>query len=246
MNLVVDVLLFVLGACLGSFSNVVIKRLPEGRSPFRGRSMCPVCGKKIPFKHNIPIVSYLVLRGRCAHCGTRISPTYIVVEVLGGAIPVLSYRFFGFTLDALRVSVLFYLLMILSFIDAEHMILPDVLTVPGVVLGVFLSSVSSPGLKVSVVGTLLGFASLYLVRFLYMRIRKIEGLGLGDVKLMAMIGAFTGPEGVIGSVFLGSLIGVLFSLFLMALKRSFNSKLKLPFGPFLALGCAVLVLFSPL
>ncbi len=238
----IDLVLFILGLCLGSFSNVVIYRLPRGES-ILGRSKCPKCGKEIPFWLNIPLLSYLMLRGRCRFCGERISPVYPMVESLGGVIMVFSYHISQSPVDFVRYAVLLFLLLILSFIDLKHFILPDVLTIPGAVLGLILSALSpSMTLKGSVVGVLSGALGFLFVREAYRRIRGVEGLGLGDVKLMALVGAYTGVTGVVGTVFFGSAAGVLYSIFLMIKKGRLSMKTAIPFGPFLSLGCTAFLI----
>ena len=238
----IDLVLFVLGLCFGSFSNVVIHRLPKGES-IMGRSRCPKCGKEIPFWLNIPLLSYLVLKGRCRFCGERISPVYPIVELLGGIIMVFSYHISPSPVDSVRYAVFLFLLLILSTIDLKHFILPDVLTIPGTVLGVVFSALSpSITLKSSILGLLSGSLGFLLIREVYRRIRGVEGLGLGDIKLMAMVGSYTGVMGVIGTVFFGSAVGVIYSIFLMLKRGKLSMKTAIPFGPFLSLGCTVFLI----
>lgn len=239
---VLEVFIFVLGACLGSFFNVVIYRLPAGKSIVHPGSKCPECATPIAFYDNIPLVSYLLLRGRCRICHTRISFRYPLVEALTGTMGLALFARYGlhfqFCIEFFFVSVL----ILISFIDLDTYTIPDVLSIPGVAAGFMLSFFS---MRLTWLDSLLGIAVggglLYLVAYLYMRIRHQDGLGGGDIKLLGMIGAFVGVSGVVFTVLLASLVGSLTGLALMARSRKGLSTM-LPFGPFLAFG-AVCYLF---
>ncbi len=169
---------------------------------------------------------------------------YPMVELLGGLVLPVSFRIYGVGCDMIRISILLYLLLVLSFIDARHMILPDVITIPGTVVGVILSGFSKfMSVKSSVLGLLFGFLLFYSVGFFYRKVRGLEGLGFGDVKLMSMIGSFLGIRGVIGTLVFGSFSGLIYAVFSMLKERKINLRKSVPFGPFLSIGCALFIIF---
>lgn len=229
---------FVLGLIFGSFLNVCIHRLPLGQSVVSPRSACPGCKQPIAFYDNIPVFSWLILRGRCRHCKTRISPRYLAIELLTGVLFLACYSFFGPTLSTLKYCVFAFLLLGLIFTDAETKLLPDKLTLPGLALGLAfslivpvndLASQFLPGivhlrfdsefmgralsLLDSLLGMAVGAAFIYGAGAIYMRWRGTEGMGFGDVKLMAMVGAFLGIKLTVFTIFTASLVGSLFGLF---------------------------------
>jgi leader peptidase (prepilin peptidase) / N-methyltransferase len=224
-----------LGLAFGSFLNVCIYRLPRGISVIHPRSSCPRCQALIHFYDNVPVLSWFVLRGRCRHCHHRISPRYLVIELLTGALFLVCYAHFGVTLSALKCSVFGFLLLGLIFTDAETQLLPDKMTVPGLVAGLvfslmvpvndvvsqFLPALASPASSTSwrllsfldaVSGAVVGASFLYGAGALYLRARGVEGMGFGDVKLMAMVGAFLGMRLTILTIFVASVAGSLFGL----------------------------------
>ena len=227
---------FALGLAFGSFLNVCIYRLPQGLSVVRPRSACPECKQPIAFYDNIPVLSWLILRGRCRHCGTRISPRYLVVELLSGALFLACYAQFGLTLSTLKFLTFGLLLLGLIFTDAETQLLPDKMTLPGIVLGLLLSVivpvndlisqvlpglVSMPAgaaswrwlsLMDAFMGAVVGASFIYGAGAIYLRARGVHGMGFGDVKLMAMVGAFLGTRLTIFTLFTGSIAGSLFGL----------------------------------
>ena len=231
--------IFALGLCFGSFLNVCIYRLPLGKSVVAPRSACPHCGNLIPIYHNLPVLSWLILRGKCRSCKQPISPRYLVIEVLTGLLFLGCYGHFGLTLAALKCAVLGYLLLGLIFTDAETKLLPDAMTLPGLALGIGfsllvpvndLASRIMPGmvspvmsmsselswrlwsLSDSLLGAAVGASFLYGAAAIYLRARGVEGMGFGDVKLMAMIGAFLGTKLTVLTIFASSLAGSLFGL----------------------------------
>lgn len=229
--------IFLLGLAFGSFLNVCIYRLPLDLSVVTPRSACPQCRRAIAFYDNLPVVSWLLLRGRCRHCQTRISVRYIFVELLTGFLFVGCYAYSGLTLATLKYCVLGFLLFGLIFTDAETKLLPDKLTLPGLALGVLFSvlvpvhdmaSQFLPGivnlpfsaelstrlfsLLDSLLGAALGASFIYGAGAAYLRWRGTEGMGFGDVKLMAMVGAFLGIKLTIFTIFAASLAGSLFGL----------------------------------
>ncbi|MFN3814097.1 MAG: prepilin peptidase [Aquificaceae bacterium] len=229
-------ILFIVGIVLGSFYNVLIYRIPRGESIVRPSSHCPFCNSKIRWYDNIPIISYILLRGRCRNCSARIPIRYILVETLSGLLMVLCYVKWKLSFEFFVMFVFFSLLLILSFIDWDTFVLPDSLNLGGLAFGLL----SSPfrenfGLLNSIVGALLGSGFFFLIYIYYIKLRRMEGLGFGDVKLMAFIGSAGGFWGVIYAVFLGSLLGLFYTLPLVIKHRSFS--FAIPFGPFLSLGC---------
>jgi leader peptidase (prepilin peptidase)/N-methyltransferase len=234
--------LAVFGAVIGSFLNVVIHRLPRGLSLVRPRSRCPQCGCSIAPYDNIPLLSYLILRGRCRGCGVRIPSRYPLVELLTAALFVSC----GLLFDepaALGLALVFTAAMIaVVFIDLEHMIIPNSITLPGVIVGLAaaLLGVSIEPVR-ALAGIVVGGGGLYAVAFGYRVLTGRDGLGGGDVKLLAMVGAFLGPAGAFLTILLGSLAGSIFALAWVGLGRA-GRRSELPFGTFLAPG-AVVVLF---
>lgn len=235
-------LILALGAIIGSFLNVCIYRLPKKESLIFPGSHCPGCGTAIRAFDNIPIFSYLTLRGRCRSCRTRISPQYPAVELITGILTLCLFIKFGVSLTFLSLFVLCSALVVITFIDLEYRIIPDVISLPGIVVG-FASSFVLPwlGWQSSLVGILAGGGSLLAVAFLYQVITKKEGMGGGDIKLLAMMGAFLGWRSVPFIIFVGSLTGSVIGITLM-LSQKKDSKLAIPFGPFLAFG-AILYIF---
>ncbi len=224
------------GLIWGSFLNVVIHRLPLDQSLVSPRSRCPSCGKEVAAYDNVPLLSYVILGGRCRHCKAGISVRYPFVEASVGAASLASFLRHGPSLAALAELAFVAAMVALIFIDFDHQILPNAITIPGTVLGLvyawFRSDITFKG---CLLGAVLGGGLLYLVSEVYLRLRKHEGMGMGDVKMMAMIGAFVGWKGVLLTLFLGSLSGTLVGILLLAL-RGGDWKTKLPFGTFLGMG----------
>jgi leader peptidase (prepilin peptidase)/N-methyltransferase len=229
--------MFVYGLWFGSFLNVCIYRLPRGKSVVSPRSACPHCGDMIPLYHNLPVLSWLILRGKCRACKEPISPRYLVIELLTGLLFLGCFLHFGLTFAMAKCVVLGYLLLGLIFTDAETKLLPDAMTLPGIALGILfsllvpvndLASRIIPGLvsptmrgeiswriwslSDSLLGAVIGASFLYGVAAIYLRARGVEGMGFGDVKLMAMIGAFLGTKLTVLTIFTSSLAGSLFGL----------------------------------
>jgi leader peptidase (prepilin peptidase)/N-methyltransferase len=230
----------VVGLALGSFLNVCILRLPKGRSIFRPRSACPSCGRQLRWFENVPVVSYLALRGRCRTCRARISPQYPLVELVTCGIWVGSYLYFESLWAALSAAVFGTLLLGIAVTDAREYIIPDEFSLGGLVLGLALSfAPGPPGPLWSVVGAAALFALMYLVAVVGEWAFKKPALGGGDIKMMAMVGSFLGPLHGLLTVFVGSVIGaVIFGP--IGLK---TGKL-VPFGIFLALGAALVYLWG--
>jgi leader peptidase (prepilin peptidase)/N-methyltransferase len=231
------------GLVVGSFLNVVIHRLPRRESLLRPRSRCPACGAPVRWFDNVPLLSYVVLRGRCRDCGAPISPRYPAVELASGALAAAAVARYGLTVGGVEAMLLLMLLIPLAFIDLEHHLLPDVLTIPGLALGLagsFVGGLAAP--LDAVLGAAVGGAIPYAVIVIYRWLRGAEGMGLGDVKLLAMVGSFLGWRGVLLTLGLGATAGAAVGLLLIALGRG-RRDTELPFGTFLA-GAATLVLFA--
>jgi len=238
-----DVYAALVGLVTGSYLNVVIHRLPRGESTVLPRSHCPWCGGVIRARDNLPVVSYLLLRGRCRRCGAPISWRYPALEALTALLFVAVVERFGFTLEALAGLVFGCLLLVLAAIDLDHFLLPDKLTLPGILLGLAAQfSLPRTSLLDALLGVAVGAGLLILVINFWFWIRGEEGMGMGDVNMLAMIGAFLGWQGVIVALFGGALAGALVGLGLMA-ARKLDLTSKLPFGTFLAVG-ALVALFS--
>jgi leader peptidase (prepilin peptidase) / N-methyltransferase len=232
------VVLALIGASIGSFLNVCIYRLPRRESLVWPASHCTSCGRTLAWYENVPIIGWLALRGRCRTCGERISIVYPVVEVVTAVIFVCGYLIYGWT-PILAVRLAFACAMIVLFvIDLQHQILPNVITVPGIVIGFILSFFLPPGWLSSLLGIALGGGVLLLIMEAYARARGFEGLGMGDVKMLAMIGAFLGWPLMLLTLVLGSLAGSVIGVGLMATRRG-GMKTALPFGTFLAVGALV-------
>ena len=236
---------FILGSVVGSFLNVCIFRIPAGESVVAPRSHCPSCGSSIKWFQNIPLLSYLLLCGKCAQCKASISIRYPMVEIMTGGLFMIVLHSFGLQWATLVYWLLVSTLVVITFIDLDHQIIPDVISLPGIVIG-FLCSFAIPWVSWSdsLLGILLGGGSLWLVAVLYEFLTKKEGMGGGDIKLLAMLGAFLGWKAILPIIFISSLIGSLVGVPLMLLKKA-DSKLAIPFGPFLALGAVIYLFWGP-
>ena len=227
-----------LGLCIGSFLNVCIYRLPRRESLMWPASHCTSCERALSWYENLPVLAWLVLRGRCRSCAARISIAYPLVEVVTAGVFVAGYCFYGATL-LLAARLLFACAMIVLFmIDLEHQILPNVITLPGIVVGFVLSFMLPPGWWSSLIGILAGGGVLFAVMEGYARARGHEGLGMGDVKMLAMIGAFLGWPLMLLTLVLASFAGSIVGVGMMAAQRG-GMKTALPFGTFLAIGALV-------
>jgi leader peptidase (prepilin peptidase)/N-methyltransferase len=240
----IEFILFIFGICIGSFLNVCIYRLPHSKSIVYPPSACPGCDTPIRSYDNIPILSFLLLRGKCRTCKTVISIRYPLVELMVGLFAVCAYLKFGLTLEALIIYIFIASLVVITFIDIDYRIIPDAISLPGIPIG-FAASFFLPAItyKESLAGILVGGGSLLLVAWVYSLITKKEGMGGGDIKLLAMIGAFVGWKGVLLTIFLSSAIGTLCGLLVM-IRSGKNMKLAIPFGPFLAIGAMIHIFFG--
>ena len=236
---------FALGAAMGSFGNVLIHRLPLGQSIVSPGSRCPACGRSIRWFDNIPILSYLFLRARCRSCGAPISLRYPLVEALTGVLFAAVVWRFGVQTATVPMALFVWSLVVITFIDLDHRIIPDVLSLPGVAVGLGISLLPGfPGLLDSLVGVLAGAGSLFLVLFAYEKVMGEEGMGMGDVKLLAMIGAFLGWQALPVTILVSSLTGSLVGIVYARVRGEPVRKFPVPFGPFLALGALVHIFFG--
>jgi len=246
-------IVFIVGAIVGSFLNVCISRIPKGESVIHPPSHCPKCQTPIPFFYNIPLLSYLLLRGRCCSCGERISFRYFAVELLMASLAVLLLYQFGLGLAFVVGFVFVAALIVISFIDLDVRIVPDVISLPGIVIGLVFSVIGHyfipdsldvvPTPLGSLVGVLAGGGFLLAVAWIYEKFTGVEGMGGGDIKLLAMIGAFLGGPSIPLTLFFSSLGGSIIGLSIMLVK-GVDRRYALPFAPFLCLGALVYLFFG--
>ena len=238
----VTVFAFLFGTVVGSFLNVCIYRLPKEESIVAPRSRCPACQSPVRALDNIPLISFALLRGRCRACGASIAWRYPLVETLTGILFALTVVRFGVTLQTALLLTFLAGLIVISFIDLDHQIIPNVITLPGIPLGILTGFLfRDPPLLDRLIGTLAGAGFLYLVLFYGGVLYGQEAMGEGDLNLIAMVGAFLGWKAVIVTILVGCLVGSAVGLSLIALRR-LGRRQHIPFGPFLSLG-AVVALF---
>lgn len=237
-------LVFVLGLIVGSFSNVCIYRVPRNESVIYPASHCPKCRTKIKPVDNIPLLSYILLKGRCRNCGSKISIQYPIVEFLTGLIYLIIYLIYGLSIQSLVYIILTSALIIIAFIDLQEQIIPDVISLPGIVIGLILSFIV-PYISFinSALGALVGGGIILIIAWVGSTIFKKEAMGGGDVKLTAMIGAFLGWRYTIISLFLGFFLGALIGIILIMTKIKKRED-AIPFGPFIALGSIITFLWG--
>jgi len=255
----------ILGLVVGSFLNVVILRLPEGKSISRPRSHCRKCNRVIPWYDNVPILSYVLLGGRCRGCHKKISIRYPLVEALTGIVGLLMYYKFGLGTEWVIFFSFSAALIVLAFIDLDHRILPDAITLNGIWVGILANGyLAQPSplavrllrtfgveaansrviaLTASFVGAVIGGGLLWGVAEAYLRLRGIEGMGFGDVKMMAMVGAFLGAPLALLTIMIGSLLGSVIGLLYIRFAGK-SRQYELPFGSFLAAAGIVVVLYG--
>ena len=247
---IIPSLIVIFGACVGSFLNVCIHRIPLGESILFPGSHCPKCHSLIPFYLNLPVLSYVILRGRCSACSTPISVRYPLVEAVTGGLALGIFYRYGLTLSWLFWFCFAATLVVVTFIDMDHQIIPDRISLPGIIL--FSSSwliLPAMTLKQTALGILVGGGIPWALAMTYYLVRGQQGLGGGDIKLLAMIGAATGVQGVLFTLFMGSVAGTIFGLSISMPAQSADAfqkkgQIKIPFGPFLSLGALIYVLFG--
>ncbi len=243
-NPIIWLTIFCAGLCIGSFLNVCISRMPGGQSIVRPASRCPVCGTPIRFYDNIPVISYLILKARCRACHAHINIRYPLVELITGAMACCIILKYGFAVSSLIYFLFIAALLVVTFIDLNHRIIPDRISLTGIVAGLVLSPVLAEIAFIdSLIGILAGGGSLFAVAMGYYLITGKEGMGGGDIKLLAMIGAFTGWQGVLFTIFAASAAGTVIGVALMAAAGK-NMKFAVPFGPFLSLGAVAYLFFG--
>jgi len=240
--LVETVFLFVIGLLFGSFANVVIYRLPQKKSVVTPRSACPQCQQPIAGYDNIPVLSWLLLRGKCRKCKASISPRYPFVELITGLVFAAIFYKYGYQWVTLEYLIFAWSLVVVSFIDLDLMILPDVFTLSGIVIGLAGALINPErSFYSSLAGVLMGGGFLWLIAYIYLVLRKEEGMGGGDIKLLAWIGAVLGwtsiPFVVLASSIVGSVIGLG-----LALRSKAGLKSVIPFGPYLAMAAILYLL----
>ena len=237
-------LIFIFCLCIGSFLNVCIYRIPESKSIISPGSMCPICGNPIKFYDNIPMLSFIILRAKCRNCNAYISLRYPLVEILTGFFALGVFIKFGSSIEAPIYFVFIATLLVITFIDIDHRIIPDVISLPGIVF-FFIASLTISTISIidSFIGILAGGGILFAIAEIYWRITGKEGMGGGDVKLLAMIGALIGWQGVLFTIFVSSLVGTIIGIIVMLIQGK-NLKLAIPFGPFLSIGAVVYVFFG--
>jgi len=242
IELLVAIIAGLFGLVIGSFLNVCIVRLPANLSVVRPRSRCPRCERQIAWYDNIPVVSWVILRGRCRACGLPISPMYPGVELLTALIWAWMAWAYPLSLEALRAALFFTLLLGIALTDVREYIIPDEFTWGGLAIGLLFALAGGlPTLLPALTGAVVGFGLLWLVGFVGQLALKEEAMGGGDIKMMAMVGAFLGWQGVLLTIFLGALLGTIIFLPLSLLGR----KKLVPFGVFLSIGAAATWIAGP-
>ena len=240
---------FILGSLWGSFSNVCIYRLPNSGNVAKGRSFCPDCKNKIKWFDNIPFFSYLFLKGKCRQCSKPISFQYFIVELLTAISFVLIFHIYGVSITTLLLLILSIFFIIIFFIDLKHFIIPNELTFPLMIIG-FLKSFDPnlnqtifPNYINSLIGGLFGYSIIWLIIFFYKKVRKKEGMGLGDAKLMAVIGFWFGWISIPFTIFISSTVALVIVIpSLINQSRKMSS--EIPFGPYIIIGCILYVTFA--
>ncbi len=233
----IPLVFFVFGLIMGSFLNVCIYRIPRNKSIVYPPSSCPACGSKIKWYDNIPILSYIILKGKCRVCNSKISPVYPIVELLAAFYSLLVYLRFGLTIDTVFYLIFGYMLIVASFIDLFHLIIPDRISLGLTVSGLVFGFINHDILH-SVFGFVFGFVLLYIIAVLGKAIFKKEAMGGGDIKLLGAIGTFVGVKGVLFTLFVASFLGSAVGIFLIALGEVKLSQ-RIPFGPYLSVSAAI-------
>lgn len=242
--MILNIFAFIFGAAIGSFLNVCIFRIPAKESIVKPSSQCPSCHQPIRFYDNIPIISFIILKARCRDCGEKISWRYPLVELITAIFSLLLFIKFGLTLNFFVFFLFTAVLIVITFIDLDHQIIPDILSLPGIPI-FFLAAIFI--VKVpwheALIGLLIGGGVLFAIAFVYEFITKREGMGGGDIKLLAMIGGFFGWKSLIFILLFSSLAGLLIGLTAMIVKKK-DMKYAVPFGPFLSAAAVAYIFFG--
>ena len=244
-----SILVFFIGICLGSFANVCIYRLPKNKQIITGRSFCPKCKKTIKWLDNIPLISFLLLNGKCRKCRKPISLKYFIIELITGIGFLLIYLNFNNYLTIIFLSVLFLLYLIIFFIDLKHFIIPDGLNFGIMALAIFKNFLPNfnasfiHDINQSIIGGIVGYLSIWIIIYFYRVIKKIEGMGLGDAKLMTGIGLLFGWQSIPFVLFISAVLGLVFATPSLITKKK-NLRSKIPFGPFIITACFIYFLYG--
>ena len=239
----------IFGSLWGSFANVCIYRLPENKNVITGRSSCPNCKNKIPWYDNIPLLSFILLMCKCRLCKKPIDLQYFIVELISAISFASIYYFFGLTLTALLLLILSIFFIIIFFIDLKHFIIPNELTFPLMFIGFVksfepnLNQTIFPNYINSLIGGFVGYSIIWLIIYFYKKIRKKEGMGLGDAKLMAAIGFWFGWISIPIVIFISSFVALIFAVPSL-IKKSLQMSSEIPFGPYIIIGCILYVTFA--
>ena len=239
---------FVLGSIWGSFSNVCIYRIPNNKSVIINRSYCPKCKNKIAWFDNIPFLSFVLLKGKCRNCNKAIGLQYFIVELLSAVSFVIIYHFYGISITSLLLLILSIYFIIIFFIDLKHLIIPNSLTFSLMFLGFIksfdpnLDKTIFPNYINSLIGGIFGYSIIWLIVFVYKKIRKKEGMGLGDAKLLGAIGFWFGWASIPFTIFLSSVAALIFVI-PSIINKSRNMASQIPFGPYIIVGCIIYLIF---
>ncbi len=245
MNTIFMIWVGLCGLCIGSFLNVVIYRLPRKMNLAKERSACPKCSTQLKWYHNIPLVSWLILRGKCGFCGEKISGRYPTVELVNALFYLYFYWQFGFSADFFVFSAISSSLLAIFFIDLDFMMIPDVITLPGILIGLAVSLLPDGiGIVSAGIGMLVGGGSLYLIAIIGDWLFKKESMGGGDIKMAAMLGAFLGWQKVVLIFIASAVIGLVVSLVIMVFSAKLRETRMIPFGPFLAMAAIVSIIYG--
>jgi leader peptidase (prepilin peptidase)/N-methyltransferase len=243
MSTIILILIILIGLALGSFLNVCIYRIPLKKSILFPCSFCPKCGAKIRFWDNIPLLSFILLKGKCRKCKSKISWQYPLVEFITPVLMILAYLQFGWGWEFVAKTILCLLLIMIFFIDLQHRIIPDVVTLPGIAFGFLLSFfVKSPSVANSLIGIFVGGVLFYLAAVLGELLFKKESMGGGDIKLAMMLGAFLGWQRIFLVFLLSAVLGAMAGGIALLFSKEVKETRMIPFGPFLALG-SILAIF---
>jgi len=240
---------FILGCIWGSFSNACIYRLPNDQSVIKGRSFCPSCKNQIKWYDNIPFLSFIFLKGKCRNCSNKISSQYFLVEFISAISFVIIYHLYGISITTLLLIILSIFFIIIFFIDLKHFIIPNELTFPLMFIGFIksfepnLNQTIFPNYINSLIGGVFGYLIIWLIIFFYKKVRNKEGMGLGDAKLMAVVGFWFGWASIPFTIFISSFVALIFAIPSL-LKKNKNMATQIPFGPYVIIGCIVYVSFA--
>ena len=242
-------LAFILGSIWGSFCNVCIYRIPSEQNIIKGRSFCPSCKNQIKWFDNIPFFSFIILKGKCRNCNSKINLQYFIVEFISALCFLFIYYLYGISITTLLLVTLSIFFIIIFFIDLKHFIIPNELTFPLMFIG-FVKSFDPnlnqslfPNYINSLIGGLFGYSIIWSIIFFYKNLRKKEGMGLGDAKLFAVIGFWFGWFSIPFTIFISSLVALIYSIPSL-IKKTRDMSTQIPFGPFIIIGCLIYITFA--